>query len=279
MNMQLQATTLSRSELLNAAVDAAERAGRFLQSHFWEENEVKFKEKHDVQLDADLKAEEIVRLCLSDVSEYKFIGEESCQERGRERYVWVVDPLDGSANYARGIPHFATSIALLEEGVPVLGVVRNHVTGELMTALSGNGAWMDGVPLNVSKTGALERSIIAGGFMKTDEVAQRNIDFMRKAVVRTFKLRVTGAAALDLCSVAMGRFDIYSEKGIRIWDISAGLLIANEAGASISISRVDDISYDLTVLNPRLEDEFIEAFPETAPFGRTMPNLMKDERV
>ena len=110
--------------------------------------------------------------------------------------------------------------------------------------------------------------------MKTDEMVKSNVDFMTKAVMKTFKLRVTGAAALDLCSVAMGRFDIYSEKGIRIWDISAGLLIANEAGASISVSRVDDISYDVTVLNPRLESAFIEAFPETAPFRRKMPGLI-----
>ncbi len=274
--MQLQAATLSRFELLEAAIDAAERAGRFLQSHFAEENELTFKEKHDVQLDEDLKAEEIVRLCLSDVSEYTFIGEESYEEAKWERYAWVVDPLDGTANYARGIPHFATSIALLEDGVPVLGVVRNHATGELMTAMSGNRAWMGGLPLDVSETDSLDKSILSGGFMKTDEMVQRNMDFMKRAATKTFKLRVTGAAALDLCSVAVGRFDIYSEKGIRIWDICAGLLIANEAGASISISRVDGISYDVTVLNPRLENEFIEAFPETAPFRRTIPNLVSN---
>ncbi len=277
--MQLEFVELSKIELLGTAIDAVECAGRFLQGHFGREKEGRFNEKHDVKLDADIRAEEIIRLCLCDASEYEFIGEESYHDMRHERCVWIVDPLDGSANYARSIPHYATSIALLEEGVPVLGVVRNHATGDLMTAIAGEGAWRNGAPINVSNTDSLGRSIISGGFMKTDEMVQRNIDAMTQAVKKTFKLRVTGSAALDLCDVAMGRFDIYSEKGIRIWDIAAGLLIAEEAGASISISRIDEISYDVTALTPNLEDEYMENFPETTPFQRKVPSLTKTGRI
>ena len=276
--MQLQVAGLCKAKALEAAVDAAERAGRFLLGRFGRGSGRTYTEKHDVKLDEDLRAEEIVRLCLCDSYEFAFIGEESCEVATYGPYVWVVDPLDGTANYERGIPHFSTSIALLEDGVPIIGVVRNHATGEMMTSIAGEGAWLNGVPLQVSKTGTLDRAVLSGGFMKTEEMVQRNLDFITRAVKSTFKLRVTGSAALELCEVAMGRFDIYSERGIRIWDIAAGLLIAREAGAWVSVSQIDGISFDVTVLNPILEREFSETFADEAPFTVEIPSLLGNRR-
>ncbi len=273
--MKLQSDSPPRTELLRGAVEAAKSAGRFLLSRFGRNSRATYNEAHDLKIEEDAKAEEIIRLCLSDLTEYGFIGEESYINAASGPYVWVVDPLDGTANYARGIPHFSSSIALCEEGVPVLGVVRNHYTGETITAIQDEGAWCDGISLKVSATDSLGKSIMAGGFMKTEEMVGANHGFMSEAAGRMFKIRVTGSAALDLCNVAMGRFDIYSEMGIKIWDIAAGILIAKEAGASVSVSRVDDVSFNATVLTPGLGDEFAAAFPGTAPLTREVPELIE----
>ena len=272
--MLLDAALDNKTELLNAAIDASERAGKFLMSRLGFRRNPAFSDKHDIKVEEDFRAEEIIRLCLSDVSEYGFIGEETYNGASEEVYTWVVDPLDGSANYARGFPHFATSIALLEKGIPILGVVKNHGTGELMTAMAAEGAACNGTSMHVSDTCSLAASILAGGFMKTDEMVRKNLEFMNRAVPSTFKLRVTGSAALDICDVAMGRFDIYCEKGIRIWDVAAGLLIAKEAGASISVSIAGDAALDVATVAPGIEREFAKTFPHTAPFSKRVPKII-----
>ena len=273
--MQLELSAPSMVRMSEVAVDAARRAGRYLNSRFGMRGNRTYNERHDMKIEEDARAEEIIRMCLGDFTDFPVIGEESDFKEERRSYMWVVDPLDGTVNYARGIAHFSSSIALLENGAPVVGVVRNHATGDLYTAIKGEGSFCNGQPMRVSSTGSLARAISSGGFMKTEEMVLRNLAFFSKAVRETFKVRVTGSAALDLCYVAKGRFDIYAEEGIRLWDIAAGLLIACEAGARVSVSELSEFAFSVSAVTPRLEKEYVEVFEHSSPFVSEAPSLVR----
>lgn len=150
-------------------------------------------------------------------------------------WTWVIDPLDGTTNFAHGYPCFAVSIGIEYRGVREIGVVYEPLRNELFHALRGAGAFRNGQPIRVSDETQLERSMLTTGFAyDVHQNEDDNLDLFRRFIKRARALRRDGSAAIDLCFVACGRFDGYWEKNLNPWDVSAGLLLVEEAGGRIS---------------------------------------------
>jgi myo-inositol-1(or 4)-monophosphatase len=184
---------------------------------------------------ADTAAEQEIRAIIAKAfPDDAFFGEEgdSTPPPLTSERLWIVDPLDGTTNFAHGIPHFAVSIAFARKGVVECGVVFNPVSGEIFAATRGNGALLNGAPLRVSKVKTLTRSVIATGFYyERGAIMLRTLESVRKLLTANIQgIRRMGSAALDLCYVACGRYDGYFEYQLSPWDFAAGALIVEEAG-------------------------------------------------
>jgi len=154
---------------------------------------------------------------------------------GRLGDEWFVDPLDGTVNYAHGIPFFTVSIAYAHNGQVVLGVIYDPMRDELFAAEQDRGGWLNGRSLRVSKVTELQRSLLVTGFpYDTWSTPHNNLENFGRFAKSTQGVRRLGSAALDLCYVAAGRFDGYWELSLKPWDIAAGGLIASEAGATVT---------------------------------------------
>jgi myo-inositol-1(or 4)-monophosphatase len=152
--------------------------------------------------------------------------------------LWLVDPLDGTNNFAHGLPHFSVSIGLTVGGVVQLGVIYDPMRDEVFTAQRGGGACHDGRPIHVSATPALSDAFLATGFPYSRRVAaENNVQMLDVFLRRCQGVRRAGSAALDLAYVACGRFDAYWEPGLSAWDVAAGLLLVEEAGGRVSDFR------------------------------------------
>ncbi|CAN5153075.1 inositol monophosphatase family protein [soil metagenome] len=164
-----------------------------------------------------------------------FIAEENSSYIKKEIYNWVIDPLDGTTNYLQGIPCFATSVALLENGKPVLGVVFEINLNECFYAWKSGGAWLNGKRIFVAAKKALQSSLVATGFpYQPQDWHDQYIALFSDVQSSTIGMRRIGSAATDIAYVACGRFDAYYEKGIHAWDVAAGALLITEAGGIVS---------------------------------------------
>jgi myo-inositol-1(or 4)-monophosphatase len=196
----------------------------------------------EVKIDADKHAEALILDRIGKASTYPIISEEAgwvrAQERG-DRFVWAIDPLDGSVNYLRDYPHCAVSIALLDRGAPVLGVVDCFALGERFTGVVGEGAWLNGKPMRVS-----EIAEPASGILQTGVPSRASADSMAlfEQRLRTWrKIRMIGSAASALAYVAAGRAEAYRESGSMIWDVAAGCALVKAAGGEY---RIDGAALD-----------------------------------
>jgi myo-inositol-1(or 4)-monophosphatase len=204
------------------------------------DNHVDYKGAIDLVTEADREAEAlIVEALLGAFPDHHFYGEEG-GSRGAPKeeaaYTWIVDPLDGTTNFAHGLPHFAISIGLAGRGgEPLVGVVYDPMRDECFTAIKGRGAHLNGEPVRVSATPALSRALVCSGFPYDRWTAEKNnVDEWRRMVRRTQGVRRIGAAALELAYVAMGRLDLFWEQRLSPHDIMAGLLLVLEGGGVIS---------------------------------------------
>jgi myo-inositol-1(or 4)-monophosphatase len=145
-----------------------------------------------------------------------------------------VDPLDGTTNFAHGYPCFAVSIGLMEDGEPIAGVVFNPVAGELFSAARGEGAYLNGKPIRVSSVEKLAHSLVATGFPTHQRKRSANMEYYWEFTLRSHGVRRDGSAALDLCSVACGRFDAFWEFRLNSWDTAAGVVLVREAGGAVT---------------------------------------------
>jgi myo-inositol-1(or 4)-monophosphatase len=189
------------------------------------------KQRFDYVSDVDRMAEaEIVRELRRAFPSHAVVGEES-GAAGKSRHVWVVDPLDGTHNYLRGIPHFCVSIALLDNGEPIHGVVFDPLRDELFLASRGDGAMLNDRRLRVSPRRDLEGALLATGVpYRERRHLDAQLDITRTLLAGAEDIRRTGSAALDLAWVAAGRLDGYYETGLKPWDMAAGCLLVREAG-------------------------------------------------
>jgi myo-inositol-1(or 4)-monophosphatase len=223
-------------QFLEVATDTAREAGALLLGEFDRPKKISYKGEVDIITESDMRSEALIVGRLRD----HFPAHGIVAEEGGEgaavgaRYCWYVDPLDGTTNFAHGYPCFAVSLGLLEDGDPILAVVYNPVSRELFTALRGEGAYLGQRRIHVSSIEKLSTSLLATGF-PTDKVRQsQNINYYWAYTLRSHGVRRDGSAALDLCSVACGRFDAFWEFGLKSWDTAAGVLLVKEAGGTVS---------------------------------------------
>ena len=248
---------------LEVAVAAAETAGEVLRSGFGREQTVKYKGKVDLVTEVDERAEAVIGEMLRGAFPgYGMLAEEGGRRLGEGDSRWIVDPLDGTTNYAHGLPIFAVSIALERAGEVVLGVVHDPMRGETYVAERGGGATLNGEPIRVSDTDEPIRALLVTGFPYDRSDMGTAVELFGRLTELTQGVRRLGAAALDLCYVAAGRLDAYYEKGLHAWDVAAGSLILKEAGGRITDYRgreVDLEGREIVASNSLLHPVLLEA--------------------
>jgi len=221
-----------------AAISAAKEAGKVLRGAFGKEQAVRHKGAVDIVTEADERAEAMIKeILLGAFPSYGILAEEGGGMAGEEDARWIVDPLDGTTNFAHGLPIFCVSVALEREGEVALGVVHDPIRGETFTAERGNGATLNGEPIRVSTTDDMIAALMVTGFPYDRERVQDAVALFGRFATITQSMRRLGSAALDLCYVASGRLDGYYEGGIHAWDVAAGALIVEEAGGKVTDYR------------------------------------------
>lgn len=217
-------------------IKAAYEAGNLLMDKFESGIRVEFKGKYDLVTEADRQAEAlIVKLIRELYPDHDFLAEESDYGATGSDYRWIIDPLDGTTNYAHGFPWFAVSIALEVKGRLELGVVYNPYVGDFYVAERGHGAFLNERRLQVSTIDTLEHSLLATGFAYDHKKCKaNNYDYFTRFQKDAQACRRPGAASLDLACVAAGRFDGFWELKLKPWDLAAGILLIEEAGGLVS---------------------------------------------
>jgi len=221
---------------LNAAEGAARAAGKLLLKNFHERQRVNAVAAHDIKLEIDVQAQELIgKLLLDEYPAHALYGEEGIVGDQSSDHQWIVDPLDGTVNYFYGIPHFCISIALRLQKEIVVGVIFDPIRNEMWIAQRGEVSKLNGNPIHVSDRAELAETVISIGLAKTGETINTNFPLLQQMIHRVRKCRVLGSAALDLAYVACGRFDAYIETGISLWDIAAGSLLVENAGGTVDL--------------------------------------------
>ena len=224
------------SDYKRLAVAAAREAGGYLKEHLHGRHLVRFKGEIDIVTEADQQAESMIIAAIrNQYSDHDILAEESPATHTGSSYRWIIDPLDGTTNYAHGYPVFCVSIALEREGICVLGVVFNPMLEEMFVAEKGQGAFLNDKPIAVSETTELSRSLLATGFPYDIRLTkENNMDYFESMAMKAQAIRRAGSAALDLAYVAAGRFDGFWELKLSPWDTAAGCLLVQEAGGAVT---------------------------------------------
>lgn len=224
------------TELMDFAQNLAREAGRLLGEKLTGHNPVYYKGTIDLVTEADRMSEELILAQISRrYPDHGILSEESAQKNEQAMMRWIIDPLDGTTNYAHGFPFFCVSIALEKEGIVVLGVVYDPLRDELFTASRGGGAYLNGKKMQVSTVNDLSRSLLATGFPYDIRVSpDNNLNFFSAMAKTAQAVRRPGAAALDLSYLAAGRIDGFWELKLKPWDTAAAVLMVTEAGGIIS---------------------------------------------
>ncbi len=222
-------------EALDVAIAAADAAARIHRGHQGGPMGVRTKSTDiDLVTEVDTLSEEAIRSILAErYPDHAFLGEETGQDV-EARCRWIVDPLDGTVNYAHGFPFYCVSIALEVDSQVLVAVVQDTAHGERFTAMRSHGAFVDGRRLRVSETTDPRESMVSTGFSYDAPTIERNLPVLNRVLPRTRGLRRAGAAALDLCYVAAGRVDAFWEYRLNAWDVAAGMLMVREAGGSVT---------------------------------------------
>ena len=249
------------SALLELATDLARRAGALaLSMHSALEGHDTKSTPTDVVTEADRACEALlvegIRAARPDDG---LLGEEGASSEGTTGLVWVIDPIDGTVNYLYGLPQWAVSIGVELDGEALVGVVFDPAKDELWTAVRGQGAQLDGRRLRCSAVEDLGQTLVATGFSYDARRRSVQAQHLTHVLPVVRDLRRLGAGSLDLCAVAAGRVDAYYEQGLNPWDMSAGLLIAAEAGARTGDLRGGTAGYRMVVASaPAVFDPLVE---------------------
>lgn len=232
---------------IDVALEAARAAGAIIRDRFFSEKEVSFKGRADIVTDVDLAAEKaILELLTGEFPEFSVLAEESKPVAGNSPYKWVVDPLDGTRNYAHGIPHFCTIIALAKEDHVIASVTYDPVREEMFTAEEGQGAFLNGAKITASETTELSRCLLSCDLGYVDEKAGLALDMVRSLWPGMYSIRLMGSAGLGVAYAAAGRVDLFFHHSLSPWDIAGGLVLAQESGARV----VDRQGIDGTLFSP-----------------------------
>lgn len=238
-------------EYLDIAVSAARAAGALQRERLWLEHDIAFKGESNLVTEVDNACEEMIVGAIRDrYPEHDILAEENEYIPLNSSHKWIIDPLDGTTNYAHGFPWFAVSIALEIKGEVQAGVVYHPMMDELFTATKGKGALLNGSPIHVSRRAPLKNCLLATGF-PYDRTWENENNFANfgKMQMAARAVRRAGAAALDLAYVAAGRLDGYWECKLKPWDVAAGKLLVEEAGGRVTNHKGEPYSiYDHRIL-------------------------------
>jgi myo-inositol-1(or 4)-monophosphatase len=248
------------NQFLEVAIEAAREAGAMLRVEFGRPKKISYKGEVDIVTESDRRSEAVIVGRLRQrFPEHAIIAEEGSNSAAAgSRYCWHVDPLDGTTNFAHGYPCFAVSIGLTEDGEPIAGAVFNPIAEELFTAARGEGAYLNGKPIHVSSVEKLAHSLVATGFPTHQRKRSANMEYYWEFTLRSHGVRRDGSAALDLCSVACGRFDAFWEFRLNSWDTAAGMLLVREAGGTVTDLAGRSYrpgGFDMLASNGRIHDE------------------------
>jgi len=233
---------------------------------------IEFKGRVDLVTEVDKRSEAaIVALLNERAPDHRIVAEEGSGEaEGASPYRWLIDPLDGTTNYAHAFPYFGVSIALQERGETIVGVVLDPVKDELFWAERGGGAFLNGRPLRVSTIDELIRGLLCTGFPYDAANRPVALAHWEAFTYAAQAVRRNGAAALDLCNVAAGRFDGFYEAHLGPWDCGAGALIVAEAGGRVSDyagGAFDPFRGEIVATNGRLHDAMLATLRTLHPPG------------
>ncbi len=224
-------------EYFSVARQAAKAAGSLIQENWQKTKKVRYKSAIDLVTTIDREAEErIVRILHEHFPDHSILAEEETAIVGSQNgYRWIIDPLDGTTNFAHAYPHFSVSIALERENEIILGLVYDPLREENFEAAKGQGAFLNGKAIRTSNVAELDKALLATGFpYDRRERADYYLAFLRAYLVRSQCIRRNGSAALDLCYLACGRIDGFWECKLHAWDTAAASVIVQEAGGSLS---------------------------------------------
>jgi myo-inositol-1(or 4)-monophosphatase len=221
---------------LNAAVEIAQEAGKILVEEFSRPMDIRYKgDEVDLVTQADKRSEQAIVARLNKYfPDHAIAAEEGTGRDTSSEFRWHVDPLDGTTNFAHGYPCFCVSIALAQRDTLLAAVVFNPFYDELFTAARGEGASFNGKKIRVSKVATLSTGLLCTGFPVRNRKASANLQYYGEFTQRSHGVRRDGSAALDLASVAAGRFDGFWEFNLQKWDTAAGVLLVEEAGGRVS---------------------------------------------
>lgn len=227
---------LDLAESLEFVVALARRAGALLRTHLDQAHQERQKPGAELVTEVDTASERLIVTALREhFSAHAIEAEEGAGQEQCSPYRWFVDPLDGTNNYAHGYPHFCVSLGLWHAGSPLLGVVHDPLREESFWALRGQGAFVNGRRLRVSQRSSLASSIVSTGF-PYDKASRpdNNLAEISRVALGVQGFRRSGVAALDLCYVAAGRQEAHWERGLKPWDLAAGVLLVEEAGGVVT---------------------------------------------
>ncbi len=255
---------VSRSGLsvLEVCETAARRAGELVLNRFRTDVEVSFKGRANVVTDADLASERLILDYVRDeYPDFGILSEESDPVPGSSPYTWVVDPIDGTRNFAEGIPHFCIVVAVANGDQVVAGVTYDPVRDELFSAQQGMGAYLDGQPIHISDRQNIDEAILGFDLGYEFDQAKHLIEMVAGIWPQISGYRLMGSSAMSIAYTAAGRIDLYAHHSLSSWDIASGILLAKEAGAQVldraTLQDATLFSPGLIIANTSLLDQFL----------------------
>ncbi len=240
---------------LSVAKEAASLAGNFLSERSESGLKVNSAEGKDIKIAADVNSEKIIFKHLEENSPFSILSEEKgFLQRENNDYMWIVDPLDGTMNYARDLPMSCVSIGLWYKSKPLLGVVNNFNTNELYCGIAGIGAWINDTAIAVSATSQKPQAILFTGFPAHSDFSQEALKKFIEDIRLYKKVRMIGSSALSICYVACGKAEVYYENDIMLWDIAGGMPVVLGAGGRADYDNAQrEYSRNVYVSNGRLK--------------------------
>ena len=263
--------TLLKTELLNTAREAALKAGEIHLKYYGKKKHINHKiNEFDLVTNVDRESEDIIIDTISkSFPNHSYLAEEAHHIDNTSDFQWVIDPLDGTTNYAHNFPQFCVSIGLIYQGELRLGVVYDALKKEFFHAIKGEGAFLNNKSIEVSTVKTLSASLLSTGFpYDRSDKKTNNLNYFERFVYKTQGIRRPGAAALDLCYLACGRYDGFWELGLAPWDTAAGTVIVREAGGIVTnfFSNTYDIfQQNIIASNKYIYDEMSQIIKETSP--------------
>ena len=232
-------------KLKDAAISASKKAGEYLNSQKDSKKEILSEIGRDIKLEIDQNTEKLIREELKSTG-IEVLGEEFGGGKP-ESLQWVIDPLDGTANYFRGLDQCCVSIALLDRSEALIGIIYNFNTNEIYSAVKGHGAFLNDLQIKVSDITEKNKASLTTGFPASESL-ESSMEFL-EGLKEWKKIRMFGSAALSCAYVASGKCDFYAEKGVYLWDFAAGICLVQEAGGNVIYESLDDQRYSVRFSN------------------------------